>query len=162
MTAGSAPEAEESALFVREAPALSLDQIKTELELLHRDKRRVRRSALFARLAEPESDSATIDVTTHAGTVSFRISHTSGELDLRCKLAREQDERTVYIVPFAARLPRDLEAVIAGGRVWWPQDEWLLPRRFGARSGTPRLLGSKLRRIAQRDGTRTYGRGDAP
>lgn len=162
MTSGRVAEPEESARFAREAPALSLDHIKNELELLHQGKRRTPRSALFARLAEPDRDGATIDVTTRAETVRFRVIDTSGELDLRRKLAREREEATVYIVPFAPRLPRDLEAVFASGRLWWPQDEWLLPRRFGAKSGTSRLLGSKLRRVAQRDGTRTYARGDAP
>ncbi|WP_437905306.1 BREX-2 system phosphatase PglZ [Sorangium sp. So ce327] len=147
-----------------EAPALSRDPIRRELEQLHQRQHRTLRSAIYARLAEPSDDGATVSAKVNGEEQRFRVVATSGELDLRRKLARERegDDPVAYIVPFSRQLPRDLEAMIAGGRLWWPQIEWLLPRRFGARSGTPRLTSSKLRGVAQREGTRVYGRGDAP
>ena len=57
----------------------------------------------------------------------------------RRKLAREEDDKTVYVVPFSRRLPRDIEASLAEGRLRWPQIETLLPRRFGAKTITPCL-----------------------
>jgi hypothetical protein len=145
-----------------EAPALSREQVKRELEVLHQGQHRTLRSAIFARLADAADDGATVDAKVRGESRTFRVVATSGELALRRELAREPVEATVYVVPFARSLPRDLEAVLAGGRLWLPQIESLLPRRFGARAGTRRLLASKLRLVAQRDGTRTYGRGEAP
>ncbi|WP_437291035.1 BREX-2 system phosphatase PglZ [Sorangium sp. So ce406] len=147
-----------------EAPALSREPIRRELEQLHQRQHRTLRSAIYARLAEPSDDGVTVSAKVNGEEQRFRVIATSGELDLRRKLAREGegDDPVVYIVPFSRQLPRDLEAMVAGGRLWWPKIEWLLPRRFGARSGTPRLINSKLRGVAQREGTRVYGRGDAP
>ncbi|XXT25144.1 BREX-2 system phosphatase PglZ [Sorangium sp. So ce429] len=162
MTAVPAAAAPEVASFALEAPALSCELIKKELELLHQRQHRTLRSAIFASLADPTGEGAFLDVTLRGEALRFRVIDTSGELDLRRKLAREDGETAVYIVPFARQLPRDLEAVFASGRLWWPRVEWLLPGRFGAKSGTPRLLGSKLRSVAQREGTRAYARGEAP
>lgn len=148
--------------FEDEPPALSREHIKKELELLHQRQHRTYRSALFGRLTDPIGDGATIEVTLRGEPVRFRVVDTAGELDLRRKLGDEVEEASVYVVPFARRLPRDLEAGFASGRVWWPRVEWMLPRRFGAKSGTPRLLGSRLRVVAQREGTRTYRHGEAP
>ena len=145
-----------------EAPALSRDQLLRELSALHQTQHRTLRSAIFARLAEATDDGATFDARVRGESRTFRLVATTGELGLRLELARESAEATVYVVPFARSLPRDLEAVLAGGRLWLPQIESLLPRRFGAKAGTRRLLASKLRVVAQRDGTRTYGRGEAP
>ncbi|MDC3959009.1 BREX-2 system phosphatase PglZ [Polyangium jinanense] len=146
---------------VPEAPALTREHIKKELDLLHQKPRRARRSALFARLADKADDGATVDVVVGGESTRFRIVATSGELDLRQKLAKEE-EPTAYVVSFSRRLPRDIEASLAGGRLFWPQIESLLPRRFGAKSCTPRMRGSKLRLVAQREGTRTYAQGEAP
>ncbi|WP_437338613.1 BREX-2 system phosphatase PglZ [Sorangium sp. So ce394] len=162
MTAASAAATPDVVSFAPEAPALSCELIRKELELLHQRQHRTYRTAIFASLAEPAGDGALLDVTLRGEAVRFRVIDTSGELDLRRKLAREDGEASVYIVPFARQLPRDLEAVFASGRLCWPQVEWLLPGRFGAKSGTPRLLGSKLRSVVQREGTRAYARGEAP
>ncbi len=143
------------------APSLSLDHVRKELEILHRAPHRTPRSALYAELSEPARGRA-VTVTFEGHEKTFRVVETTGELDLRRKLADEKDHHTVYIVPFARRLPRDLEATFAAGRVWWPREETTLPRRFGARTGTLRLLGSKLRLVAQRDNGREYDLGDAP
>jgi hypothetical protein len=145
-----------------EAPALSRDNIKRELEALHQGQHRTLRSAIFARLADAADDGTTVDAKVRGETRIFRVVATSGELALRRALGREQAEATAYIVPFARSLPRDLEAVLASGRLCVPEIESLLPRRFGAKTGTRRLFASKLRIVAQRDGTRTYGRGEAP
>ena len=153
---------ESAAATSPEAPLLTRDQIRKELALLHKDKRRTRRSALYARLADISDDNTTIDVAVGSETEPFRIVATHSELHLRCKLAQEDDEHTAYVVPFARRLPRDIEASLASGRLFWPQIESLLPRRFGAKYCTPRVLSSKLRLVAQREGTRVYGRGEAP
>jgi hypothetical protein len=162
LTMGETPRPVEDAPASPEAPALSRDHLKRELEALHQDPHRTLRSAIFARLAEAADDGATVDARVRGELRTFRVVATSGELALRRELTREGEEATVYVVPFARSLPRDLEAVLAGGRLWLPQVEWLLPRRFGARAGTRRLLASKLRLVAQRDGTRSYGRGEAP
>lgn len=145
-----------------EAPALTREHIKKELELLHQKKHRTRRTALFAKLADKADDGATVEVAVGGEPMRFRIVLTSGELDFRRKLAREEDDRTAYVVPFSRRLPRDIEASLAAGRLFWPQIESLLPRRFGAKTITPRLRGSKLRLVAQREGTRMYAKGEAP
>ena len=136
--------------------------MRRELEALHQGQHRTLRSAIFARLADAADDGGSVDAKVRGENRTFRVVETGSELGLRRELAREQGEATVYVVPFARSLPRNLEAALAGGRLWLPQIESLLPRRFGARAGTRRLLASKLRLVAQRDGTRTYGRGEAP
>ena len=145
------------------APPLSLEHVRKELELLHRSWHRTLRSALYAQVDEP-AEGRDLKVKTVEGKEhSFRVVVTRGELDLRRKLvAEEENQPTVYIVPFARSLPRDLEASFATGRVWWPQEEWTLPRRFGARAATARLMASKLRQVAQRDAGPDYATGDAP
>ncbi len=162
MTSGRA-DAETTAPPNAEAPALTQQHVQRELELIHqKHKHRSRRTALFARLADSTDEGAMVKVPTETETLQFRLVSTTGELDLRQKLANEDDEPRVYLVPFARRLPRDIESTLAAGRLFWPQAESLLPQRFGAKSCTPRLRGSKLRLVAQRDGTRTYAKGDAP
>jgi|GEM_PF-1545261 len=146
-----------------DAPLLTPDHVRRELELIHQKrKHRSRRTALFARLADAAEEGATVEVVANGEPVRFRLVSASGELDLRRKLAHEEDERTVYLVPFTRHLPRDIEASLATGRLRWPQIESLLPRRFGAKSCTARMRGSKLRSVSQRDGTRTYAKGEAP
>lgn len=144
------------------APPLSLDHVKRELDLLHRGKHRTLRAALYAQLNEPLSGRE-VKVSVQGKEHVFRVVETQGELDLRRKLVREEpDTPTAYIVPFAKTLPRDLTAGFATGRVWLPREEWMLPRRFGARTGTHRLMASKLRQVAQRDAGPDYLSGDAP
>lgn len=146
-----------------DAPALTLKHVEHELNLIHQKySHRTRRTALFARLADNADEGATVKVTSQGETLQFRLVSAAGELDLRLKMAKEEDERTVYLVPFARHLPRDIQATLAAGRLFWPQAESLLPQRFGAKSCTARLRESKLRQVAQRDGTRTYAKGEAP
>ncbi len=142
-----------------EAPALSLELLRKELEQLHRSVHRTVRSAFYARMSEPVEGRV---IKLEGKDKPFRVVEVVGELDLRQKLTHETDHYTVYVVPFARQLPRDLEAAFATGRVGVPQIESTLPRRFGARSATPRLLASRLRLIAQREGSRSYAQGEAP
>lgn len=142
-----------------EAPALSLELLRKELEQLHRGVHRTVRSAFYARMSEPVEGR---QIKLEGKEKPFRVVEVTGELDLRHKLTYETDHYTVYVVPFARQLPRDLEASFATGRLGVPQIESTLPRRFGARSATPRLLASRLRLIAQREGSRSYAQGDAP
>jgi len=146
-----------------DAPALTVKHVEHELSLIHQKyKHRTRRTALFARLVDQTDEGATVKVAADGETLQFRLVSAAGELDLRQKLANEEDERTVYLVPFARRLPRDIEATLAAGRLFWPQAESLLPQRFGAKTCTARVRQSKLRLVAQRDGTRNYAKGEAP
>lgn len=142
-----------------EAPALSLELLRKELEQLHRGVHRTVRSAFYARMSEPVGGRL---LKLEGKEKPFRVVEVVGELDLRHKLAHEPDHFAVYVVPFARQLPRDLEACFATGRLGVPQIESTLPRRFGARSATPRLLASRLRLVAQREGSRSYAQGDAP
>jgi hypothetical protein len=144
-----------------EAPALSLEQLRKELERLHARPHRTLRSAVFARLTEPLGPDEQVEIAASGAARRFRVVLARGELELRLLIAREQGEATAYVVPFARQLPRDIEASLAGGRLLLPEAENLLARRFGARTLTPRMRGSKLRAIALRDGTRIYARGDA-
>lgn len=144
-----------------EAPLLTLEHLRRELSRLHEHRHRTLRSAVFARLPEPIGPGEQIEVTVMGAPQVFRVVVTCGELDLRRALLREEAESTVYVVPFARQLPRDVEAALAGGRLWSPEVEGLLARRFGARTVTPRLRGSRVRTLALAEGARVYARGDA-
>ena len=145
-----------------EAPLLPLSHLIRELADLHLRRHRTLRSAIFARLGD-QAEGATITTTVRGAPQPFRVVVAEGELDLRDKLAREGEggSPVVYVIPFARQLPRDIEASLAGGRLTIPAIESLLPRRFGARSAGPRLLGSRLRLVAQADGARIYASGEA-
>ena len=159
MTATRTADPAESAAV--EAPVLSLDQLRKELERLHQHRHRTLRTAMFARLAEPPGVDERLDVAAHAGPQRFRVVEARGELELRRKLMREETEATVYVVPFARQLPRDLEAGLAGGRLFLPEAEGMLARRFGAKTVTPRMRGSRLRAFALTEGARVYSKGEA-
>jgi len=144
-----------------DAPTLSLEQLRRELERLHGRPHRTLRTAVFARLLEPPGPDERVELSANGTPRRFRVVQARGELDLRRELSREEGEATAYVVPFARALPRDIEATLAGGRLHLPEAENLLARRFGARTITPRVRGSRLRVLALREGSRVYARGDA-
>jgi hypothetical protein len=140
-----------------DAPLLGLPHVARELEDLHRDKHRTRRSCIFGILdgATPDGPSM-VTAFVDGSKVPFRVREVHSELELRLFLDGDTSEDVVYLVPFARRLPRDLASHFARGSVWWPRAEHQLPRRFGARNATPRLLGSQLARLIRFDGSRDY------
>jgi hypothetical protein len=140
-----------------DAPALGLAHVARELEDLHRDKHRTRRSCIFGVLdGAPGDPQTTVSATIEGSKVPFRVREVHSELELRLCLDSDTSENVVYLVPFARRLPRDLASHFARGSVWWPRAEHQLPRRFGARNATPRLLSSQLARLVRHDGSRDY------
>lgn len=158
MTAEGTPDP--AASPASEAPILSIEQLRKELERLHQHRHRTLRTAVFAQLAEPAGIDERVEVAGYAGPQRFRVVEARGELELRRKLMREESEATVYVVPFARQLPRDLEAGLAGGRLFLPEAEGMLARRFGARTVTPRMRGSRLRAFALHEGARVYSKGE--
>ncbi len=141
------------------APILNAELLRAELGELHRHQRRTKRTAIFA---EGEGLPASIEADTRDGKVVFAVHQAQGELDLRQQLAGDASEAAVFLVPFARTLPRDLAGRFASGRVLWPRAEKQLPRRFGARKATYRLLSSKLRPLVQSEGATVYREGQAP
>jgi hypothetical protein len=136
-----------------DAPVLGLPHLARELEALHRDRHRTRRSCVFGLL-----DGAGTSVTARIGDeqVAFRVREVRSELELRLQLDEDRGDDVVYVVPFARRLPRDLASHFAKGSLWWPRAEHQLPRRFGARSASPRFLGSRLAKLVRHEGGRDY------
>lgn len=145
-----------NAIKVGDAPVLTLHQLVPELERVHKERHRTLRTCLFGRLAEAPGPDAELTAKALDEPTRFAVRQVASELELRVCLVEEPQEETVYLVPFARHLPRDLAARFARGDVVLPRIEHLLPRRFGARRASPRLLGSALMRVARLEPTRDY------
>ena len=139
-----------------DAPQLALAHVVSELEELHREEHRTRRSCIFATLGPSSAKQAEVTVPLHRGATRFSVREVESELELRLLLDEEQSEDVVYLVPFTRQLPRDVAARFARGALWWPSAEKQLSRRFGARKASPRLSASRLAQLARHEGARDY------
>lgn len=144
---------------IGDAPVLSHQQLVSELERVHNNRHRTRRTCLFGRLSEAPAEDTHVTAPVASQPVRFSVRQVASELELRMRLVEDTNEDVIYLVPFTRALPRDLAARFAGGQMREPSIERHLPKRFGARRASPRLLNSELMRVARLESPREYALG---
>src|SRR5690606_35407972 len=86
---------------VGEAPILALQQLVPELERLHQEPHRTRRTCIFGRLAEMPGPDSEVTAKITSEPVRFAVRQVASELELRLRLVEDGREEVVYLVPFA-------------------------------------------------------------
>jgi hypothetical protein len=87
----------ESALSAADVPMLALPHVGKELEILHREKHRTHRSAIFGALADSTTEGET---TAHidGAPVRFHVRQVGSELELRLRLTEDERDDVAYLI----------------------------------------------------------------
>lgn len=134
-------------------PKLTSADVAQALVDLHRRKHRVLTTVFFAEAANAQMPEVEVELPDGSG-LRFRVVEAACELDLRDAIeGGDAGGPAVILARHSPELPRDLQALVASGRVLFVEDKHRVLRRFGreVRELSAALIRSPLFRALAHD-----------
>lgn len=133
-----------SASIAASAPVIGRAELEEELRRLHADRHRSPNVALFGRASQELLDSPWAEVPYEGKRAKFWVKEVSCELELRRALSfPEQGEGVVLLVGYGLRIPLDVAARVAKGKVLQIERGRRVAARFKASAVSPEVLAAK-------------------